>query len=84
MHVVGIVGYMQPRPDPESTGLVQNASSTAHAASTSVGADTVLAPGVAELKVQASWIQISNLSVMLGAPNHDLQDARPNTQAKQV
>ncbi|CAE7041767.1 unnamed protein product [Symbiodinium sp. CCMP2456] len=40
-------------PDPESTGLMQNASSTAHAASTSVGADTVLAPGVAELKVQA-------------------------------
>ncbi|CAE7861280.1 unnamed protein product [Symbiodinium sp. KB8] len=59
-------------PDPESTGLVQNASSTAHAASTSVGADTVLAPGVAELKVQASWIQISNLSVCDTYEHHSI------------
>eukprot|EP00439_Symbiodinium_sp_Y106_P086090 s101_g31.t1 len=40
-------------PDPESTGLMQNASSTAYPASTAAGADTVLAHGVAELRVQA-------------------------------
>ena len=61
--MLGIVGFVQPRPDPESTGLMQNASSTAYPASTAAGADTVLAHGVAELRVQASWIQISNRSM---------------------